>query len=403
MVILYKLGFEEGVIPPEVYAEVSEGNTLEVVNVNPRSGIYSCHVNCPVGQGAYLVLSLSPQQTLFVDLPILLAKPLDTGKYFTLIAFIQEAPGVGWVRIASVRMRNTGTEIMLELAEEFPIAKEIDVSVTLEPGAYHSIQLGFDKVTGKYNLYLDYTLIASDIVDLTGAPDVNLIAMGNGWTSGTPEFYMDDITVATEEIPGIPPTTYGVTINTVITVEGVTQQLPGVPIDIDGTIYNSPVDTALPAGTHTIKAANTYVYQETTYYFVAWSDGDKSSLKTIDLQGNWGADILYGTTPPETHMLTITTTEGGTTDPAPGAYEYSLDSIIKVTAIPNAGYVFSKWFVDADTVLRNPTYIPMTSDHLVKAVFSIQPKLSTKVIAGAVGVATAVAAGLGYALSRRKK
>ena len=399
MAILYKFGFEDGVIPPELWFQASEGNTIEVVNINQRSGSYSCHVNCPTGQRAMLALDLPSQSTIFVDLPILLAKPLDGSVEVINLIYAT----VGWVKVASVGLRREDTEIMLQLAEGYPVEKVISVPVTLEPGTYHSIQLGFDKATGKYSLYFDYTLIASDIQDLTGAPDVNLVVMGNIWTSGTPEFYMDDITVATEEIPGIPPTTYGVTINTVITVEGVTQQLPGVPIDIDGTIYNSPVDTALPAGTHTIKAANIYVYQETTYYFVAWSDGDKSSLKTIDLQGNWGADILYGTTPPETHMLTITATEGGTTDPAPGTYEYSLDSIITVTAIPDAGYIFSKWLLDGGVILRNPTYVPMTGDHLLKAVFSIQPKISAKVIAGAVGVATAAAAGLGYALSRRKK
>jgi len=287
MATLFKTGFEEGVIPPELLTQVSEGNTIEVVNVNPRSGTYSCHVNCPIGQRAMLALDLVPQSTIFVDLPIFLAKPLDGG--VEVISLIYAT--VGWVKVASVALRREDTGIMLQLTEGYPIEKVISVPVTLELGAYHSIQLGFDKVTGKYSLYLDYTLIASDIQDLTGAPDVNLVLVGNYWASGTPEFYIDDLTIATEEVPGVPiaPVTYTLTI----------------PPTVGGTTDPPPATYTYDAGTVVTVTA----YADTGQYFQQWTlDGvihRENPIKVI-MNSNYTLTPSFAETPPPTHCFIAT-------------------------------------------------------------------------------------------------
>jgi parallel beta-helix repeat protein len=86
----------------------------------------------------------------------------------------------------------------------------------------------------------------------------------------------------------------------------------------------------------------------------------------------------YGAPPPPTYALTITTTIGGTTDPAPGTYSYIVNSTVQVTAIPSANYVFDHWELDTVNVgSANPYTVPMDKDHTVKAVFTpIPPPLS---------------------------
>jgi len=89
----------------------------------------------------------------------------------------------------------------------------------------------------------------------------------------------------------------------------------------------------------------------------------------------------YGAPPLPTYTLTITTTIGGTTDPAPGTYGYTADSTVQVTAIPGAGYLFDYWELDDVSVgSANPYPVTMGKNHTLKAVFSaIPPPLSVSI------------------------
>jgi len=89
----------------------------------------------------------------------------------------------------------------------------------------------------------------------------------------------------------------------------------------------------------------------------------------------------YGAPPPPTYALTITTTVGGTTNPTPGTYSYSANSMVQVTAIPNANYLFDHWELDGTNVgSANPYSVYMDKDHTLKAVFSlIPPPLSVSI------------------------
>jgi hypothetical protein len=78
--------------------------------------------------------------------------------------------------------------------------------------------------------------------------------------------------------------------------------------------------------------------------------------------------------PPPTYNLTIITTVGGTTDPAPGTYSYTANSSVQVTAIPNADYVFDHWELDTVNVgSANPYTVLMDNNHTLKAVFAYLP------------------------------
>ncbi|MBT0160806.1 PKD domain-containing protein [Candidatus Bathyarchaeota archaeon A05DMB-2] len=100
------------------------------------------------------------------------------------------------------------------------------------------------------------------------------------------------------------------------------------------------------------------------------------STHRIQIIGTW----VIGP-PPPTYSLTITTTVGGTTDPAPGTYSYTASSTVEVTAIPEANYLFDYWELDSVNVgSANPYTVLMDKDHTLKAVFSlIPPPLSASI------------------------
>jgi hypothetical protein len=68
--------------------------------------------------------------------------------------------------------------------------------------------------------------------------------------------------------------------------------------------------------------------------------------------------------------ITISTTDGGTTDPQPGAYTFLYGSRVNVTAFPKAGYSFSYWLLDGEKRTENPISVLMDSNHTLHAVFT---------------------------------
>lgn len=70
-----------------------------------------------------------------------------------------------------------------------------------------------------------------------------------------------------------------------------------------------------------------------------------------------------------TYNLTISTTTGGTTDPAPGTYTYIKGTVVSVTAIPHVDYSFDYWLLDGAKQTANPLYVLMDSNRTLHAVF----------------------------------
>jgi len=71
-----------------------------------------------------------------------------------------------------------------------------------------------------------------------------------------------------------------------------------------------------------------------------------------------------------TYTLTILPADGGTTLPADGAYDYDENTVVSISAIPNAGYEFVEWIgpVDLDTSLAD-NQVTMDADKTVQPVF----------------------------------
>jgi parallel beta-helix repeat protein len=72
----------------------------------------------------------------------------------------------------------------------------------------------------------------------------------------------------------------------------------------------------------------------------------------------------------QTYKLTITTTVGGTTNPELGIHTYLNGTVVSVTAIPEANYVFDHWELDGTPAgSTNPIKVVMTANHTLQAVF----------------------------------
>lgn len=112
------------------------------------------------------------------------------------------------------------------------------------------------------------------------------------------------------------------------------------------------------------------------YQNITGSDGIGDTPYIIDANNRDLYPLMkpYGVPPSLTYSLTITTTAGGTTNPPPGTYNYTLGSAVQVMAIPSSSCVFDHWELNNVNVGSiNPYTVLMDQDHTLKAVFSIQP------------------------------
>jgi len=74
---------------------------------------------------------------------------------------------------------------------------------------------------------------------------------------------------------------------------------------------------------------------------------------------------------PPTYTLTLTSTLGGTTNPAPGNHTYLKDTLVTVTATAFTDYVFEHWELDNESVgSGNPANVTMNINHNLKAFFT---------------------------------
>jgi hypothetical protein len=69
------------------------------------------------------------------------------------------------------------------------------------------------------------------------------------------------------------------------------------------------------------------------------------------------------------YTLTISSTSGGTTNPATGSYSYVAGTNITVTASPSVGYKFSSWLLDGASKTDNPINVTMDANHTLQAIF----------------------------------
>jgi len=77
---------------------------------------------------------------------------------------------------------------------------------------------------------------------------------------------------------------------------------------------------------------------------------------------------------PKQYALTVQSGSGGTTNPAPGTYNYDRDSNVIITAFPDTAFRLKNWTGDASGT-ANPLTVTMDKDRTVKANFEyvLQP------------------------------
>ena len=115
------------------------------------------------------------------------------------------------------------------------------------------------------------------------------------------------------------------------------------------------------------------VIPDADYRFDHWlldgSNAGKTNPITVTMDANHTLQPVFVLIQ---YQLTVTSSTGGSTDPAAGDYSYTSGSSVQVTAIPAANYVFDHWILDeADAGKINPMNLLMNRNLTLQAVFAI--------------------------------
>ena len=142
------------------------------------------------------------------------------------------------------------------------------------------------------------------------------------------------------------------------------------------TITTTTGGTTTPApGTYTYDAGSSVSVQalpSANYMFDHWeldsSYAGTDNPTTVQMDDDHTLHAVFSLI---NYTLTITTTAGGTTDPAPGAYVYASGSFVIVTATPDINYKFIHWKIDGSNITDNPITVLMDKDYTLHAVFQL--------------------------------
>ena len=111
----------------------------------------------------------------------------------------------------------------------------------------------------------------------------------------------------------------------------------------------------------------------------AYTIGYQNGVKFYGVPSNVDGHPVDGYDQLCERALTITSSSGGTTDPAPGSYWYSDKA--EVSAIPDSGYVLDKWILDGSEVApSNKIVMTMNAIHTLQAVFVKASSVSTSTL-----------------------
>lgn len=91
------------------------------------------------------------------------------------------------------------------------------------------------------------------------------------------------------------------------------------------------------------------------------------------------------------YQLSISATDGGTTNPPPGTYYYKAGTYVSVSANAYANYTFSHWILDGSNAgSSNPINVFMDASHSVTAVFEPANTSQSTIAAAPIPVSSAV-------------
>lgn len=136
-------------------------------------------------------------------------------------------------------------------------------------------------------------------------------------------------------------------------------------LDANGNIGSSCPLIAISAPTETVTAA-----VPDAINLMAENFGQMK--ETVELFTDFPDLVAHTLCQAEKYNLVITTTSGGTTDPAPGSYIYSENTELSIEAIPkDQSWRFDRWSGDipSGTAAHNPVSITMDDDKEITAHF----------------------------------
>jgi len=114
---------------------------------------------------------------------------------------------------------------------------------------------------------------------------------------------------------------------------------------------------------------------------VQTSDGGYALAGSTDSSGSGLADFYLVKARSCTLNITIQA-PGGTTDPSPGAYSYSVGTVVTVNATPYSNYFFFYWLLDGVFNVTNPISVPMNANRSLRAFFIPSYTLTLNATAG---------------------
>jgi hypothetical protein len=154
-----------------------------------------------------------------------------------------------------------------------------------------------------------------------------------------------------------------------------------VPVEYTLTVSATTGGTTNPAsGSYRYTTGSTVTvtaFPDTNYRFSYWTlNGTRRTENpiTITMDKDYTLMAVFEYVPPPVYYtLIISATSGGTTNPAPGRYDYLEGTSVTVAALPDTNYRFSHWELDTTVRTENPITVTMDRDYSLRAVFEYVP------------------------------
>lgn len=144
---------------------------------------------------------------------------------------------------------------------------------------------------------------------------------------------------------------YNLTITT--TTGGTTDPIPGNYTYVNGTVVSI---TATPDINHKFE-----------YWILDGANIGSNNPIDILIDSHHNLQAFFTKI---VYQLTVSTTTGGTTDPEPGNYTHTNGTVVSITAISDACYVFDHWKLDGvDVGSANPYSVLIDDNHTLHATF----------------------------------
>jgi hypothetical protein len=135
----------------------------------------------------------------------------------------------------------------------------------------------------------------------------------------------------------------------------------------------TPWTGQLEDGTYRITMPSQVQVGSDIYNFKQWEDGTTNPVRIVNLTADTMITATYQLAQPTMHNLTISTSTGGTTTPAPAVYSIAEGTQQQITAIPSTDYMFGHWELDGVIRTENPITVTMDADHSLTAAFQTLP------------------------------